>query len=371
MTGINRILLVNDTRGAHEYLYRAFLEMGIHCDLATFGWPTINEIQGAFNFDPLRKLGAVGKPFRPLINLAKVGQLDDYDVASFVHRISVVDRPIALRYVDTPWLRRKCKLMSYTALGCDEIAFIAGNDQLPYSPCETCQKYDDTKNYCPNVVRKLNSRARTVLDKNFDCVFSTAVEYSHVESMTSAQSYRMPLPLDISEVPWEPAGRNRSGNSKIKIVHTPSRQGFKGTAVVMRAMEILAEERSDYDFRVISGLSFDDYIKAISEADIVVDQVWSQSPGMNALWLLAMGKIVFSGNSILAQQYFDFAASSPIVDAQPDSELLAQSLSAMIDRRHEFPEIAELGRHYVNSNHSHLKVAQSYLGIWASLIEQI
>ncbi|MFE8730769.1 hypothetical protein, partial [Aeromonas hydrophila] len=73
------------------------------------------------------------------------------------------------------------------------------------------------------------------------------------------------------------------------MVHTPSRSGFKGTEQVLKAIEILKSKTNDFTFDIISGYSFCEYIKVIGDADVIIDQVWSQSPGMNALWLLGMG----------------------------------------------------------------------------------
>jgi hypothetical protein len=361
MSQLNRVLLVNDTRGAQEYLLRAFREMGLHCDLATFGWQTIEPMANALNFDPLRSWGMVGKVSRPLINLLNVKRLASYDVASYVHRISFVDRPHVLRYRDLPAVREKVRVMSYTALGCDELAFIAGNPLLPYKPCDTCQKYDDPERYCEKVVRPMNKTAFENLNTFFDHAVSTGFEYSHIESHFLKPVARIGLPVDVSEVPWKPSGAQ---TGTLKILHTPSRGGFKGTAVVLEAIEHLKAMRSDFEFSVVTGVPFHEYIRMVGEADVIVDQVWSQSPGMNALWLMAMGKVVFSGNTPLCQNYLPHADESPILDASPDPQQLAVDLSDAISKRQRFASIAEQGREYVTRRHGHMKIAAQYLSLW-------
>ncbi|MBS9432255.1 hypothetical protein ABLB90_06825 [Photorhabdus bodei] len=365
MSSIKKILLVNDTRGTQEYLYRAFNEMGIKCDIATFGWPTINKIDNAMNFDPFRKLGLFGKPFRPLLNLYNVIRLDDYDVASYVHRISFIDKPHFLRYTDLPILRKKVGVMSYTGLGCDEISFIAGNKKLPYSPCNTCQKFDDPKHYCQKVVRPLGQKAIPRLNEYFDCAFSIGVEYSHVGDLFKNTVIPMPLPIDINEIPWMPAKSKNSG--KINIIHTPSRPGFKGTSIVLEAIQILKQMRNDFEFQVVTGLPFSEYITTIKDADIIVDQVWSQHPGVNALWLLAMGKIVFSGNTDMAKEYFNLSSDCPIFDASPDPTLLAKKLNEAIEMKNTYSYLSEIGKNYVKQHHDHIKVASTYLKHWQTI----
>lgn len=365
MSSIKKILLVNDTRGAQEYLYRAFIEMGLECDLAYFGWSSIKPIDNMLNFDPLRKFGILSKPIRPILNIIKLNGIDNYDVASFVHRISFIDRPHLLKYLDLPIIRNKANVMSYTALGCDELGFIANNDSLPYSPCNTCQLQDDIQGYCPKVVRPLFNTAKSNLNKYFDCVTSVGVEYSHLQNHFKKDVHPMPLPVDLGEIPWSPS--SYSGNRKVKIIHTPSRSGFKGTTAISKAIEILSSHRNDFEFSIISGLSFNDYIKAVSEADVIIDQVWSQSPGMNALWLLGMGKIVLSGNTILAQEYMTEYKESPIIDASPIPHILANTISNVIDNKEQFKEQSERGISYLRKHHDYMKVADRYLKLWTNV----
>ncbi len=369
MSQINKILLVNDTRGAHEYLYRAFVKMGIECNMALFGTGTIQPIDNNLNFDPLRNFGYLGKLSRPFINLLNVRKLENYDVASYVHRISFIDKPHFLRYQDLSFVRDKVRVMSYTGLGCDEISFIADNNKLPYRPCESCLQYDDPSEKCVRIVRPLKTEAVKNLNKYFNCVTSSMVEYDHISEVYNGYINRIPLPLDLSEIPWIPSGKNK--NSKVKIIHTPSRAGFKGTEIVLKAIKKLEIIRNDFEFKVISGLPFNDYINEIGEADIIIDQVWSQSPGMNALWLAAMGKVVFSGNTTLAQAYFNFSKDSPIINAHPDPEKLAKDLDSTISSRHRFKSIGENGREYVKNNHDHLVVAKQYIDQWHLSLLQI
>ena len=367
MSKIKKILLVNDMRGSHEYLYRAFLRIGIECDIALFGTSTVKPIPNALDFDPFRRLGLLGKPIRPLLNIYNLKKLGNYDVASFVHRISFIDKPYLLRFKDLPLVRDKVRVMSYTGLGCDEISFVADNDSLPYKPCDTCQKYDDPDRHCELTVRPMKNLAVDYLNLYFDSVFSTMVEYGHISKSFKGEVQRIPLPLDVGEIPWAPVIINK--NRKIRIIHTPSRSGFKGTHVVLAAIEILSKTRSgDFEFKVVTGLNFADYIKEITSADIVIDQVWSQSPGMNALWLLGMGKIVFSGNTSLSKNYFNFSSESPIYDAPPEPAKLAAELSKVISLKNSFPRISEAGREYVKENHDHIKIALEYVNHWGKYV---
>lgn len=360
-----KILLVQDVSGVHEYLYRGLIELGHECELATFGFSTIRTIANERKFSPLKKLGAAGQGLRPFINLWRATNLPQYDVMSFIHRISFVHRPVFLRYVDTPLVSRKAKVMSYTALGCDELGLIFENPVLPYRPCGSCERQDLTGQYCINVNRPLHSKATSLLNKYFDVVTSPAIEYDHIRGLFNGPSMKIPFPIDLSEIPWIPANHT---SAKLNIIHTPTRKGFKGTDVVLEAIELLKKKRNDFEFSVLHGLPFDEYTRKVNVADVVIDQTWSQSSGMNALWLLAMGKIVFSGNTELCKNYFPFGNENPTIDAPPDANQLADRLESVLNNRDRIPAMVAQGREYIRRHHNHIHIAQRYVDLWSGLL---
>jgi glycosyltransferase involved in cell wall biosynthesis len=361
-----KILLVQEISGVHEYLQRGLVELGHDCHLATFGFPTKRIVANEIKLSPFKSLGSLGKPFRPIYNLLSAMRLQHYDVISFIHQISFIYNPVFLRYIDTPWVAEKAKVMSYTALGCDELALIYENPILPYRPCHSCEREDIAGQHCLNVNRDLHVGAKGLLNKHFDVVTSPAIEYDHVRQYFNGQSEKIPFPIDLSDIEWKPAVGT---NNMIRIVHTPTRTGFKGTTVVLEAINKLKQKRSDFHFEVLSGLSFSDYTAKVELADIVIDQVWSQSSGMNALWLLAMGKVVFSGNTSLCKDYFPFGYDNPTIDASPNADDLASSIETLLDDRNSIKFITEMGREYVSKNHDHIKIASQYAKLWSDVAQ--
>lgn len=356
-----KILLVDDASGVHEYLYRGLVELGHDCDLAMFNDTTKSHISSEINFRTIPNWGIAGKAFTPIMNLMKVLNLPEYDVTSFMHRISFISKPFLLRYIDLPIIANKSNLLSYISLGCDEISYILKNKKLPYSPCSSCEQFDITGKYCININRKFHAKSAINLNRYFNVAVSTAVEYDHINEIFNGPFKKIPFPIDLTEIPWNPACHTKD---KLVICHTPTRLGFKGTNIVLEAIEILRSRRNDFHFNLIHGLAWDEYIKQISASDIVIDQVWSQSSGMNGLWLLGMGKIVFSGNTELGKSYFPFGHENPIIDAPPDAKSLAEKLGNILDNKQNIPSMAEKGRQYISEHHNHIKIAQDYIGFW-------
>jgi hypothetical protein len=102
----------------------------------------------------------------------------------------------------------------------------------------------------------------------------------------------------------------------------------------------------------------------MAEADVVIDQIHSQSPGMNGLEMMAAGKMVMTGATPLGRSFFPFMEDMPAVDASPEPPQLAADLSALLDRKQEYGALAEAGRDYVARHHGLLTVATQFVEHW-------
>lgn len=358
-----RILLVGEASGVHRNLKIGLLALGAECYHMTqsdsTSWREFDD-----TFSPAYS-GIIGGLARNISPFLKISALDDYDVINFVNTITAVHGKYT-KYLDIPWFRKKTKLMSYYALGCDEIGLIRRNDKLPYKPCETCLASKDTLSRdCDLMFNRQYEKSQEITKKYFDFGACSMIEYGHVEKIFGQYFSRIQFPVDISRIPFNPA----KSRSSVNIVHTPTRRGFKGTYVVLQAIEILKKRRNDFNFSLVEGLSYEKYVTRMAEADIVIDQIYSQSPGMNGLEMMAAGKIVLTGATDIGKSYFDFMNDSPAFDAPPDDVLLADQLDRILDRKNEFGVLAERGRSYVEMNHSIKKVAEKFLNEWVARIK--
>ena len=352
---------MGEAHRVHENLCRGLRELGHEARLAVPHALPAPAPAGSIDLYRVRD-GRWGERYlRPWAQARFAARLEPVDAINFVHRISLFSRPEFARYRDLGTLRRASGILGYYALGCDELGLIHANDALPYRPCATCEAQDDMGRQCIAAIRPRAAKARSLLHSHFDAVASAMVEYDHVARGFPGAASRIPLPIDAAAAAWSPA---RPDRASCVIFHTPTRAGFKGSAIVSDAIERLRRRRTDFEYRVLSNLPPERYWKEVREADIVVDQVWSQSPGTNALLSLAMGKVVFSGNTAAGAAYFPFGAESPVRDAPPDPDALAEALSRALDERHAFARLAEAGRHYVATHHHPVRVAAAFVALW-------
>lgn len=98
----------------------------------------------------------------------------------------------------------------------------------------------------------------------------------------SAQLHRRPfiafLEMGIPRrLPPSPAPLRRGAGS-VRFLHAPSRPHDKGTERIRAAVDAVRAEGVDLELRILTGVPNDQVQAAIAEADVVVDQPYSDTP---------------------------------------------------------------------------------------------
>lgn len=355
-----KILLVNDASGVHANLKQGFVELGHSVKLAS---PSPDyQSRGKFDIN----LATSGKtPLDRLINVAyaytRLRVMERFDIVNFVNTLTAFRNNIT-RYADLPLLKDSGARLSYYGVGCDEAGLLRVRKDADELACKSCIKYDELGRGCAATTLSYRPRAAKY-SSLFDFSVAAAYIYGHChEFFPLAQRASIPFPIVVSSIPFSPA-RN---SAKPKIVHAPTRRGFKGSNVILESISLLKDRRTDFDFRLVEGLPYNDYIQTMKDCDIYVDQVYSgDSHGIAALENLAAGKIVVSGNGEKAWGNFPDLMDSPVVSASSNPETLAEVMSNLLDRKQLFPELAIAGRSFVDKSHNHIKVAQRFLDLWS------
>jgi len=87
---------------------------------------------------------------------------------------------------------------------------------------------------------------------------------------------------------------------------------------------------------------------------------------MNAIYSMAMGKVVLSGNEPECQQEFG-RADIPVINIEPTVEDIYNKLEKLVLDKKSVIEIGEKSRLFVEDFHHHVKVAQQYIDTWNSV----
>lgn len=98
----------------------------------------------------------------------------------------------------------------------------------------------------------------------------------------------------------------------------------------------------------------------MSRTNVVIDQMYSHSLGVNGVYALAMGKIVMGGAEpeSLKSHGVNF---SPVINLKPNHESIIYEVEKLLKNKNKIKDLGYESRSYAENVHSHTKVAQQYL----------
>lgn len=162
---------------------------------------------------------------------------------------------------------------------------------------------------------------------------------------------RTHIPLDLAEYEFRVPARLRP-----LVLHAPSVAAAKGTDVILKTVEELRNEGLSFDFRLIQKMPNRELRRRLSEADIVVDELYSATVGGLSAEAMA------SGNAVLVRYMEEYSKVPPACPALNTNVFtLKDNLRRMILDREERVERARRGRPYVEAVNSHVKVCRDIL----------
>lgn len=237
-------------------------------------------------------------------------------------------------------------------------------DELRYNPYEDNIKFDlDGRN---KYTRKDRIKEIKRISKLVDGIIPTNYTYDLAYKDYTNLMNIIPMPVNTSKIKYSPQNITES---KLKIFHGITREGFKGTRYIKEAMEKLKENYPNEVEIIIDGkMPLKKYLNILEEANIVIDQALTYEYGVNAMYSMAMGKVVLSGNepeSINALGREDI----PIINITPSVEDIYNKLEQLVMERKKIIEIGQKSRKFVEDFHDYRKVAQQYVNAWNSVKE--
>lgn len=149
---------------------------------------------------------------------------------------------------------------------------------------------------------------------------------------------------------------------------------MKGTDQLEPLFDRLA---SEYPQQVVltkvESVPFAQYQQLVSEADVVVDQLYSFTPAMAALESMRQGKVVISG---FEQEYADFIGYEgklpPIINLRPfDDEWNYRQLVTWLTDPQKIAQLRVQSQAYVRRYHDADAVASRYIEVWESVLSSV
>ncbi len=199
-----------------------------------------------------------------------------------------------------------------------------------------------------------------------DAVMPFSYEYQLGYRHTAKCTSIVPYPFDpglVSALGEQPDQR------PLSVFHGLSRSVFKGSEIIAEGMQIAKRRHGDaLQITIADRMPYDDYVRALGSADILIDQCNSYGYAMNAIIGLAMKKIVFSGAEPEALRALGIPVSEcPVVNIVPEPEQVAESIHSFLLDSKKTQALKASGAAYAEKHHSLEKVSAIYAELCAKL----
>lgn len=350
-----KILLLGEFSGLHTNLKEGLEELGHNVLLVSSGDGEKNIKRDIDISVEERNISRKIKKYYS--NRKTLKSLTNFDVVQFIN----------------PYIKPRSTLYSYfdiinnnkkiVCLACgDDIYvsnFIKSGGMSKYSPFDL-----DIENKKPlpydSFIHKIVQKK---IIREMDIIIPTVFEYAEAYRQSEFKnkiSKTIPFPINTNKIEFI----NNEINGKIIIYHASNRPITKGSSYIIEAMKIIAKKYPN-DVETISAayLPLNEYLETINKAHIIIDQCRSYSYGMNALYSMAKGKIVLSGNE--GENLKELGLnSSPIINITPNVLHIVQQLEKLIRNKNGIEELGLESRKFVEKYHNHIGIAEKYIKTW-------
>lgn len=362
-----RILLIGEYSRAHLTLAEGLRSLGHEVLTASDG-------DGFKNYprdvDLSRKSSGLKDTLTSLMSVVnKFKQFKGYDVVQLINPCFTTQNVRVNNYLYKK-LRKNNKKVFIGAFGDDTywVKACLGNKIFDYSEffvegkpinVDFNQRFIDK--WVDTPLADFNVKLANSVDGIAACLYEY---YKSYEPFFSDKLRYIPLPMNVSDVEFQPIPEEpEKVNFFIGI--NKVREKFKGTDVMEKA---LARIKDKYEDKVIvtrvESVSYDVYQQLMSQAHVVLDQLYSHTPAMNALLAMAQGKIVVGGGEPYIYELYGDTSNQPIVNVHPTEDDVFDKLEWLVLNKKDIPEISRKSRQFVEANHDYVSVAKKYLDFW-------
>lgn len=156
---------------------------------------------------------------------------------------------------------------------------------------------------------------------------------------------------------------------KIFIGLQRDRMHIKGIDILLQAAEDIARDYPDLcNLSVVENVPYAEYERIMNDSDVLIDQLYSYTPAMNALVAMSKGIVVVGGGEPENYEILDEAELRPIVNVLPNYDSCYNELKELVLHKERIPELKRQSVEYVRKHHDHLKVARQYEALYTELL---
>ena len=169
-----------------------------------------------------------------------------------------------------------------------------------------------------------------------------------------ARIYVAPFAIDLPAIDRVAAATSDAAHGgRLRVLHAPSNRRIKGSDAIEAAVAEAARE-VEIEFETVVG-SHDQVLQALARADVVIDQLNAETPGVLSAEAMALGKPVLCEH--VPAKLASFARPCPVVAATP--ETLRERLLELAGDSSRRGELGLAGRRYAVEVHAPARAAEA------------
>lgn len=155
---------------------------------------------------------------------------------------------------------------------------------------------------------------------------------------------------------------------KIFIGINKNRSEYKGTDIMLAAARDVAERHKDsVRLQVAQSVPFAQYVEMMRGSDILLDQLYSYTPAMNALQAMSDGIVCVGGGEEESYELLREGQLRPIVNVQPCYDSVVEALERLVRHPESIPLLKRQSVEYIARHHDHISVARQYERLYRSI----
>lgn len=206
-------------------------------------------------------------------------------------------------------------------------------------------------------------RLNKMIAKDCDGIITGLYEYQVCyEPHFPQKTQFIPFPIKIEDITVH---QKKDSKLRIFIGISKNRSAYKGTDIMLQAAQrIAAKYPAQVELAVANGVPFAQYQQMMNDSDVILDQLYSYTPAMNALLAMSKGIIVVGGGEPENYDIIHESELRPIINVAPNYESVYHELEQLVMHPERIPELKRQSIAYIKKHHDFVKVAMQYVHFW-------
>jgi glycosyltransferase involved in cell wall biosynthesis len=376
-----KILLVGEYSNVHWTLAQALRSLGHKVTVVSGGdcWKNYpRDINVSHRLTPLGHMAFLMRLIKTL------PYMRGYDIVQLINPVFFEMRPWPHRYIFN-YLRRHNAHVILGAFGMDYYWVQVNKDLRP-------MRYSDF-----NIGNQTRTDAVAQADidiwigtdaehlcryvaQNSDAIVAGLYEYWLTyqfaeQGSLKQKTHYISFPIEMPSQQRVPSQHTSTNASllplKIFVGISKNRSAYKGTDIMLRAAQRLKEQYpQQVELLVAEGIPFAKYQEMMNGSDLILDQLYSYTPAMNALLAMSKGIICVGGGE---PEHYDLLGENelrPIINVLPNEQSVYDALEHLVLHPELIPKLKEESIAYVARHHNPVSIAKQYEKLYISIINK-